>query len=263
LDSKEDVLIQNKKPSGSLVSMMEAAAQCLLDFGNVWGKIKTQGRNEGFTEKELQDMLRPYLKEKLDSKKVWYLFHKEEQNKRTSENYQSRTINSTNAGNNVLLNDEKTFQKRRLEALARDNNKCTMCGTTEDLQIHHIKHNAGIGIDHSLDNLQTLCRICHSKITRSNSADSPNRPHVIKDEEPTPEELAEINKTNFPEPGDNQVIMNKEFDTEQAFKSLPDDDGMTCWKHESISGTALKNRISSWQGNSNKQFRVWLQEVKK
>lgn len=53
----------------------------------------------------------------------------------------------------------------------------------------------------------------------------------------------------------------KEFNVDEVFEQLPDDAAMTCWKIESIAGNALKNRISAWQGNSTKFFRVWMQEV--
>ncbi len=36
---------------------------------------------------------------------------------------------------------------------------------------------------------------------------------------------------------------------------------MTSWKVDKISGAALKNVISAWQGNTLKQFKVWMQEV--
>jgi hypothetical protein len=85
-----------KQPSEDLISMIKVAGDSLLSFGELWGSIKKKGHSEGFSEKELQEMLRPYLKEKLDSKKVWYLFHAEEQKDRSKQQYQNRTNISTN-----------------------------------------------------------------------------------------------------------------------------------------------------------------------
>jgi len=105
-----DKASKDKSPSPELFSLIKAAATNLLGFGELWGSIKKKGHDEGFTEKELQEMLRPFLKEKLDSKKVWYLFHADEQKQRSHEQYQSRTNISTNAGKNVLSNPEEREQ---------------------------------------------------------------------------------------------------------------------------------------------------------
>ena len=83
-------------------------------------------------------------------------------------------------------------------------------------------------------------------------------------EEPSPEELEEIknkNRIDFPEPDPPPPPINQ-TKIDEYFNELPDDDGMTCWKHNNISGSALKNRISAWQGNSNLKFRVWIQEIR-
>jgi len=94
--NNESISSANKKPSPELFSLIKAAATNLLGFGELWASIKKKGHDEGFSEKQLQDMLRPHLKEKLDSKKVWYLFHKEEEHERNTQNYQSRTFKRTN-----------------------------------------------------------------------------------------------------------------------------------------------------------------------
>jgi 5-methylcytosine-specific restriction endonuclease McrA len=52
------------------------------------------------------------------------------------------------------------YYKNRDRALRRDDNKCTKCGATEDLHVHHIipiTHGGG----HEMDNLKTLCGPCH------------------------------------------------------------------------------------------------------
>lgn len=96
-----------KQPSEDLISMIKVAGDSLLSFGELWGSIKKKGHSEGFSEKELQEMLRPYLKEKLDSKKVWYLFHADEQKERSTKQYQNRTNISTNDVDKVIEQRDK------------------------------------------------------------------------------------------------------------------------------------------------------------
>jgi len=50
--------------------------------------------------------------------------------------------------------------KLKHEVLARDNNKCQVCGTEVDLVIHHVDFNKE---SCSLENLISLCRSCHTK----------------------------------------------------------------------------------------------------
>jgi hypothetical protein len=91
-------------PSNTLQRMLEESARYLITFAESWKEILDVGQKEGFTEKQLQEMVRPYLKQRpdMDSKKIWYLFHKEEHNDRTKQNYQSRTINRTNDDKNDI-----------------------------------------------------------------------------------------------------------------------------------------------------------------
>lgn len=49
----------------------------------------------------------------------------------------------------------------RRQTFARDGHMCVMCGTTERLECDHV----GPHDVHTLDNLQTLCRACHSRKT--------------------------------------------------------------------------------------------------
>ena len=68
----------------------------------------------------------------------------------------------------TLANDKYYFGGNRIAALERDGHTCQRCGGTDDLHVHHID---GMGVttpkklrNNSLDNLQTLCRSCHSSI---------------------------------------------------------------------------------------------------
>jgi len=59
---------------------------------------------------------------------------------------------------------EREFQLARLQAQERDKNRCVVCESTDGLVAHHMKKTNGLGVDHSVDNLATLCTGCHSKL---------------------------------------------------------------------------------------------------
>ena len=50
---------------------------------------------------------------------------------------------------------------QRHEILERDGFKCRECGSTESLEVHHIFPKQ-FNVDHSPQNLITLCRTCHA-----------------------------------------------------------------------------------------------------
>lgn len=50
----------------------------------------------------------------------------------------------------------------RLAVLARDNYRCTQCGSSDDLHVHHCQARRQGGT-HQMDNLQTLCASCHAQ----------------------------------------------------------------------------------------------------
>ena len=52
----------------------------------------------------------------------------------------------------------KAFKEIKKEIFKRDGWKCTICGSTDDLTVHHLK-----GGD-DLDNLICVCRQCHKKL---------------------------------------------------------------------------------------------------
>jgi 5-methylcytosine-specific restriction endonuclease McrA len=58
------------------------------------------------------------------------------------------------------------YRKARALALLRDGYACTECSSEDNLECHH-KHPLCYGGDHSLGNLQTLCRPCHKAKHRS------------------------------------------------------------------------------------------------
>lgn len=70
--------------------------------------------------------------------------------------------------------DDKFFGGNRENAIERDDGKCTECGMTrkehfelykKDIDVHHIDggNKRAEHPNHSMDNLKTLCKICHNK----------------------------------------------------------------------------------------------------
>ncbi len=65
---------RDKKPSKELVSLVRESAKALVKFAELWKKVQDKGYAEGFDEKELQEMVRPYLKQRLTTAQIKYLF---------------------------------------------------------------------------------------------------------------------------------------------------------------------------------------------
>ena len=53
------------------------------------------------------------------------------------------------------------WQQKRLEIFQRDNFKCCCCGSTNDLQVHHLIYSKRDPWDYPNDVYQTLCGDCH------------------------------------------------------------------------------------------------------
>jgi len=54
------------------------------------------------------------------------------------------------------------YRALRNEVLARDSWRCQCCGSAKDLQVHHLRSRSKLG-DDVLENLITLCAICHKQ----------------------------------------------------------------------------------------------------
>ena len=52
------------------------------------------------------------------------------------------------------------YKLLRQQVLERDGWKCQNCGSAKDLHVHHLTKRSRLGND-ELDNLITLCAICH------------------------------------------------------------------------------------------------------
>lgn len=70
-------VIQKKEPSEGLLNMINQAAHNFVGFATVWSRVLEKGKQEGFTEKELQDLIRPLLKKSLNRRQIYYAFNKE------------------------------------------------------------------------------------------------------------------------------------------------------------------------------------------
>jgi len=66
--------------------------------------------------------------------------------------------------------DELLYGGNRDKVLERDGYKCTVCGATKSLAIHHIDQNGWFKPreekNNDIDNLITLCFKCHAKLHR-------------------------------------------------------------------------------------------------
>jgi 5-methylcytosine-specific restriction endonuclease McrA len=59
----------------------------------------------------------------------------------------------------LRLNSD-SYRKLRTDVLERDGWRCQNCGTSERLQVHHIRSRSALG-DDAAENLITLCADCH------------------------------------------------------------------------------------------------------
>jgi 5-methylcytosine-specific restriction endonuclease McrA len=59
--------------------------------------------------------------------------------------------------------DPDSYRKLRMNVLERDGWRCQSCGTSESLQVHHIRSRSVLG-DDAAENLITLCAGCHCQL---------------------------------------------------------------------------------------------------
>jgi hypothetical protein len=71
------------EPSPELQKLLKTFAKDSENLFDKWQNIKDLGAKEGFSENQLVQMVRPYLKKcGLSKSKIYYIFHKEEQKER-------------------------------------------------------------------------------------------------------------------------------------------------------------------------------------
>lgn len=84
---------------------------------------------------------------------------KKRQRKKVCKNWYNKNLKGSPR---VKLEAEhRRFGGMKPDVLKRDDYKCTLCGSTKALCVHHKNKNKS---DNNLDNLQTLCYPCHGKI---------------------------------------------------------------------------------------------------
>ncbi len=65
---------RDKVPSKELLLLIRQSIKVLGKFGELWKKVQEKGYAEGFDDKELQDLARPFLKQKLTTAQIKHLF---------------------------------------------------------------------------------------------------------------------------------------------------------------------------------------------
>lgn len=61
----------------------------------------------------------------------------------------------------------RRWRKTRAKRIAIDGQRCTECGSTELLHVHHVDGNPA---DDRMSNLCTLCQGCHEEVERTKGA---------------------------------------------------------------------------------------------
>ena len=59
--------------------------------------------------------------------------------------------------------DTEAYTQLSRQVLDRDGWRCQNCGNASQLQVHHLRFRSALG-DDSLENLITLCVVCHARI---------------------------------------------------------------------------------------------------
>ena len=61
--------------------------------------------------------------------------------------------------------DSTSYAKLQRQVLERDGWRCQVCGSMQNLQVHHLKFRSHSGSDEE-QNLITLCAECHERMHR-------------------------------------------------------------------------------------------------
>jgi 5-methylcytosine-specific restriction enzyme A len=61
---------------------------------------------------------------------------------------------------NARVYQTREWKRVRQLVLERDDFECGECGSRSDLVVHHVDRN---NTNHALENLETLCELCHVK----------------------------------------------------------------------------------------------------
>jgi 5-methylcytosine-specific restriction endonuclease McrA len=70
-----------------------------------------------------------------------------------------------------LRRDANSYHELQRQVLERDGWRCQVCGSMQNLQVHHLKFRSHSGGD-TEQNLITLCTECHAQVHRKASCRS-------------------------------------------------------------------------------------------
>lgn len=106
----------------------------------------------------------------IEEKKKIVSYYKNRKNQSISKNKKYPKPNAIKKRKKIPYNEYlKTYYWRKVRylVLKRDNFRCTICGEREPLNVHHKTYiNKGNEIKH-LDDLITVCDLCHKKIHKN------------------------------------------------------------------------------------------------
>jgi 5-methylcytosine-specific restriction endonuclease McrA len=68
--------------------------------------------------------------------------------------------------------DQEAYRKLTRKILDRDGWRCQQCGSSMNLQVHHMTHRGQLG-DDAEENLITLCSTCHQLVHWHSPASRP------------------------------------------------------------------------------------------
>jgi 5-methylcytosine-specific restriction endonuclease McrA len=74
-------------------------------------------------------------------------------------------MNNIRVKNPRLRLDSTNYHELHRQVLERDGWRCQVCGSMQNLQVHHLKLRSRSGGDEE-QNLITLCAACHERIHR-------------------------------------------------------------------------------------------------
>lgn len=98
-----ELIARNKKPSPKLLNTLAKFGAYLDDIYVMWDRLLAEGANEGFSEWELAEMVRPYLKQAgWTQGKIYYFFHRKTEQERAADNNKTSTDSTY-----IRTNDDK------------------------------------------------------------------------------------------------------------------------------------------------------------
>lgn len=98
---------------------------------------------------------------------VWYLYRQRQEREDRQLSAQFRA--KLKEGREAAMHDPRSSERRprdwslrRDYVFTRDGRRCTRCGATDNLHVHHVVP-VSKRVDHSVSNLTTLCVHCHAE----------------------------------------------------------------------------------------------------